>query len=221
MSDRTPKSEGLTRREFLAGVGLGTGAVVLAGGLGAVALKSHAEELVWQIDPFKCIRCGNCAVNCVLKPSVVKCVHDFSMCGYCELCFGFFQTEPNALEEGAENQMCPSGAIVRRYVEDPYYQYTIDEKICIGCGKCVEGCNQFGNGSLYLQVCHPERRGKGEERFVGPLVAGALDLFRGEDIPRCLNCNECSIAAKCPADAFVRLPASSPYVLKHKGMKNA
>ena len=31
---------------------------------------------------------------------------------------------------------------------------------------------------------------------------------------RCVNCNECAIAQVCPADAFVRLPASDPYILK-------
>ena len=42
------------------------------------------------------------------------------------------------------------------------------------------------NGSLYLQVRHD----------------------------RCQNCNECSIAIACPTQAFVRLPASSPNLLK-------
>jgi len=78
------------------------------------------------------------------------------------------------------------GAIQRKFVEDPYYEYTIDEALCIGCAKCVDGCNRFGNGSLYLQVRHD----------------------------RCLNCNECSIARVCPSDAFRRVPASHPYLLK-------
>ncbi len=86
----------------------------------------------------------------------------------------------------AENQLCPTGAIERRFVEDPYYQYSIDEPLCIGCGKCVEGCEAFGNGSLFLQIRHD----------------------------RCVNCNQCSIAAACPSDAFVRVPASKPYLLK-------
>jgi electron transport complex protein RnfB len=124
--------------------------------------------------------------HCVLNPSAVKCVHAFDMCGYCELCFGFFQPEATALNEGAENQLCPVGAIQRRFVEEPYYEYTIDESLCIACGRCVKGCNTFGNGSLFLQVRHD----------------------------RCLNCNECSIARVCPADAYRRVPADRPYLFK-------
>ena len=39
--------------------------------------------------------------------------------------------------EAAENQACPTGAITRRFVETPYYEYTIDEELCNGCGKCA------------------------------------------------------------------------------------
>ena len=30
----------------------------------------------------------------------------------------------------------------------------------------------------------------------------------------CINCNECSIARKCPSDAFKRVPAEQPYLLR-------
>ncbi len=86
----------------------------------------------------------------------------------------------------AENQLCPTGAIRRKFVEEPYYEYTIDHELCIGCGKCVKGCNTFGNGSLYLQVDHSV----------------------------CLNCNDCAIARTCPSDAFVRVPAKQAYLPK-------
>jgi electron transport complex protein RnfB len=141
---------------------------------------------VWQIDPAQCTQCGQCATKCVLNPSAVKCVHTFAMCGYCKLCFGYFQPGANALTADAENQLCPTGAINRAFFEDPYYEYTIDEALCIGCGKCVKGCGAFGNGSLFLQVRHD----------------------------RCVNCNECAIARACPADAFRRVPAAQPYLLK-------
>lgn len=149
--------------------------------------KASGDVLVWQIDPYKCIACGNCATHCVLDPSAVKCVNSFPMCGYCDLCTGYFPPEPLALNTGAENQLCPTGALIRKLVEEPYYEYTIDENLCIACGKCVVGCAAFGNGSLYLQVRHD----------------------------RCLNCHQCSIAIACPSQAFVRLPASQPYLLKH------
>jgi len=177
------KSE-LTRQEFLARLGRGASLLLLGGAAGGLAARKVRAGQVWQIDPQKCIQCGQCATHCVLDQSAVKCFHTFAMCGYCELCTGFFEPEPDALDEGAENQLCPVGAIQRRFVEDPYYEYVIDEKRCLGCGRCVKGCRQFGNGSLYLQVRH--------------------------DV--CLNCNQCSIAAACPSHAFVRLPASAPYI---------
>jgi len=158
-----------------------------AGGLvGAMAGRSQAETMVWQLDPTKCVRCGNCATQCVLEQSAVKCVNTFAICGYCDLCTGYFEPEPNELNTAAENQMCPTNAIIRRFIEDPYYEYEIDENLCIGCAKCVEGCTRFGNGSLYLQIRHD----------------------------RCLNCNECSIAKSCPAECFKRVPLSNPYMLK-------
>lgn len=159
--------------------------------IGAVAAglfvrRSRKTHTVWQLDPAKCVACGNCATYCVLSVSAVKCVHGFAMCGYCDLCTGFFEPEPRELDTGAENQLCPTGAIKRTFVEDPYYEYTIDEPLCIGCGKCVMGCNAFGNGSLFLQVRHD----------------------------RCLNCNECSIAVACPSGAYRRVPCDEPYLIK-------
>ena len=183
------RGSSISRRQFLNGVGRGVSLLAVGGVVGALTPRWGKDRLVWQIDPFKCNRCGRCETECVLSPSVVKCVHDFPMCGYCRLCFGFFKTSPIELDTGAENQMCPTGAIGRAFVEDPYFQYVIDEDLCIGCGKCVKGCNTFGNGSLYLQVRHD----------------------------RCLNCNECRIATACPADAFIRLPADEPYVVKYDG----
>lgn len=180
------QSEIVTRRQFLrngtrlaAMTGLGTLAGVIAG-------HSQAGTTVWQIDPAKCLRCDRCATHCVLEQSAVKCVHAHALCGYCQLCTGYFNPEPNDLTTAAENQLCPTAAIKRTFVEDPYYEYNIEEKLCIGCAKCVEGCNRFGNGSLFLQVRHD----------------------------RCVNCNECSIAIVCPGDAFRRVPASEPYLLK-------
>ena len=172
------------RRDFLRTGARGACVVGLGGMIGVLADRSDGEQMVWQIDPLKCNQCGKCATNCVLKPSAVKCVHAYAMCGYCELCTGYFEPEPNELNTAAENQLCPVAAIKRTSVEDPYYEYDIDEPLCIGCGKCVEGCRAFGNGSLHLQVRHD----------------------------RCLNCNECSIAAACPANAFVRVPSDQPYL---------
>ncbi len=153
---------------------------------GLSARAAAARRTVWQLDPGKCIQCGGCSTHCVLQPSAVKCVHDFERCGYCRLCFGFFQPGAKTLTSAAENQLCPTGAIRRRFIEEPYYEYTVDASLCIGCGRCVKGCGAFGNGSLMLQVCHD----------------------------RCRNCNECAIARRCPAGAFQRVPAETPYLFR-------
>ncbi len=123
------------------------------------------------------------------NPSAVRCFHAFAFCGYCDLCTGFFDPKHNELTTAAENQLCPTGAIKRSYVEDPYFQYEIDNALCIGCAKCVKGCNQFGNGSLYLQIDHSH----------------------------CLHCNWCAIAAACPGEAIARVPANQDkgYVANH------
>lgn len=180
------RDERITRRDMIRR-SLGGACVLGAGGLvGVLADRGEAGEMVWQLDPLKCNQCGKCATNCVLELSAVRCVHQYAMCGYCDLCTGYFTAEPSGLNTAAENQLCPTGAIQRTFKEDPYYEYSVDEELCIGCGVCVKGCNSFGNGSLYLQVRHD----------------------------RCLNCNECSIAAACPTQAFRRVPASKPYILK-------
>ncbi len=184
MPEGKPK---LDRRAFVADSLRFAGAIGLAGGAGFLAgRRGEPERTVWQIDPAKCVACGNCATYCVLDDSAVKCVHSFSMCGYCQLCTGYFEPNPNALNSGAENQLCPTGAILRGFVEEPYYEYIIDEPLCIGCGKCVKGCNTFGNGSLHLQVRHD----------------------------RCVNCNQCSIANVCPSQAIVRVSSAQPYLCK-------
>ena len=111
-------------------------------------------------------------------------MNQFNICGYCDLCFGYLQPGSRENDTGAENQLCPTAAIKRTYIEGPYYEYLIDEDQCIGCAKCVEACLVFGNASFYLQ--------------------------NRQDV--CINCNECSIAKACPSDAWSELPASQPYI---------
>lgn len=150
--------------------------------------KSYASSYVWQIDPLKCSQCGQCKTHCVVTPSAVKCMHAFKMCGYCDLCGGYLRQGARTINTAAENQMCPTGAITRKFVEEPYFEYTIEEDLCDACGKCVKGCADFGNGSLYLQIRHD----------------------------RCVNCNECAIARVCPSDAISRIPATVSYLEKEK-----
>lgn len=177
----------VTRRQFLGHCLRGAGVLAVGGLTGGLWHAGKAEgDMVWQIDPTRCTGCGKCATSCVINPSAVKCVHEHALCGYCNLCFGYLADQRSSDTPGAENERCPTGAIGRSYVEEPYYQYVIDEPKCLGCGLCVKGCKTFGNSSMILQVRHD----------------------------RCLNCNECAIAAVCPAEAFVRVPAKSPYLLR-------
>jgi len=183
------EKEDVTRREFLRTGLCGAGVAVLGSAVGLLARRASAGSTLWQIDPDKCVQCGRCANECVLGVSAVKCVHAYAMCGYCDRCTGFFEPEPAAFDTGAENQLCPVGAIKRSFIEDPYYEYIIDDNLCYGCGKCVKGCEKFGNGSLFLQI--------------------RQDL--------CVKCNQCAIALACPGQAIIRVPADRPYLLKNRG----
>jgi len=174
------------RRQILAQAGRGLLALLAGLGLGKVLLRAPRARTRWQVDPRKCTQCGLCATTCVVQPSAVKCAHAYAMCGYCKLCFGYFSPDAPRLDESSESQVCPTDAIQRTFIEDPYFEYRIDSDRCIGCGICVKGCNAFGNGSLFLQVMHD----------------------------RCVNCHECAIAVACPANAFVRVPEDQPYLPK-------
>ena len=176
------------RRKFLK-----TSGRLIAGGsilslFGISYRKATAKNAVhfWQIDPQICTFCGRCETDCVLPMSAVKCVHAVKVCGYCDLCGGYYRTNVKELNTAAENLMCPTGAIQRKFVEEPYFEYTIKEDFCNGCGKCAKGCNSFGNGSLYLQI--------------------KQDL--------CKQCNECQIAKACPSRAIKRVSMDIAYDLK-------
>ncbi|MCX7933910.1 MAG: 4Fe-4S binding protein [Planctomycetota bacterium] len=182
----TSTAAALSRRELLRLFGRGLALIGLGGLAGSLARRTISRATVWQIDPRRCIQCGRCATECVLTPSAVKCVHAFDICGYCDLCFGYYRHGTTEFGTGAEKEQCPTAALRRRFIEPPYYEYQVDESRCIGCSRCVKGCQTFGNGSLYLQVRHD----------------------------RCQHCNECRIAIACPAQAFIRLPVSAPYLLK-------
>ena len=156
-----------------------------------LAKKTSAAGYVWQIDPLKCTTCGQCKTNCVLTPSASKCAHAYQMCGYCDLCGGFLRQGVKTINTGAESQLCPTAAIKRKFIEEPYFEYSIDEVLCDGCAKCVKGCADFGNGSLYMQIRHN----------------------------LCVNCNECSIARTCPSNAVIRVRADEAYILKDQVKK--
>lgn len=178
----------IERRKFLQMLGkvAAGGSILFVAGKLTSRLNQEETGYYWQIDPEKCTQCGRCETHCVLNVSAVKCFHANKVCGYCDLCGGYYRSNVKELNTAAENLMCPTGAIQRKFVEDPYFEYTIDESLCNGCGKCVKGCTSFGNGSLYLQI--------------------KRDL--------CVDCNECQIAKVCPSKAITRVPITMAYNLK-------
>ena len=176
------------RREFLKKAGTVVAGGTILAAFGALIPKAKAEkaDYFWQIDWNKCTNCGRCETDCVLTVSAVKCFHANRVCGYCDLCGGYYRSNVKDLNTAGENLTCPTGAISRKFVEDPYFEYAIDESLCTGCGKCAKGCGSFGNGSLYLQI--------------------KRDL--------CVNCNQCKIATNCPGDAIQRVSNKNAYELK-------
>ena len=74
-SKPTQHGKPIKRRDFLK-TGLRAAAFLsLASITGYSLTKSMSDDLVWQIDPNKCVQCGRCATTCVLNISAVKCMH--------------------------------------------------------------------------------------------------------------------------------------------------
>jgi Na+-translocating ferredoxin:NAD+ oxidoreductase subunit B len=184
MEDEKDKNQ--SRRDFLKSAGKLIAAAPLIALPVILVRKTYTTGYLWQIDPYKCTCCGLCQTACIQTPSAAKCTNAFPKCGYCDMCPGYLRQGSKTINTAAENQLCPTGAIKRKFIEEPYFEYTIDETLCNGCSKCVKGCVDFGNGSLYLQIMHN----------------------------LCVNCNSCGIARNCPSDAVIRVPANEPYIRK-------
>jgi Na+-translocating ferredoxin:NAD+ oxidoreductase subunit B len=182
MKEKSSRREFIERSIRIAGfVGIGGAATLLA--------RRAAGNAVFQVDPSRCIGCDLCRTSCVLNHSAVKVVNTFSQCGYCQLCPAYFDVTSQPDEKGhPTGKTCPQDAIKRRIVgkvdeDDPnnnYYEYSIDEALCDGCGKCVKACKPpAGNGSLHLEIRYN----------------------------RCDECDSCAIQKVCPENAIVRLQA--------------
>lgn len=180
-------------------------------GLGGVAVylaNKAGADCVWQIDRTRCVNsrlgatdvdvCERCSTECVVAFSAVKAVNEFSKCGRCYICPAYFDVTSEVGGDGLPTKkVCPRDAIKREPIgfvdpEDPannFYEYTIDEQLCDGCGRCVMACKEpAGLGSICLEVRH------------------AL----------CVDCNRCTIAVACPDDAFdFERPSDTPPSREH------
>jgi len=192
-----------SRRTFLQRTGQAACAVAIAG-TGAVLGRRACRGDAWVIAPNRCINirlgvtgadnvCKVCAEQCVLPLSAVRAVNDHARCGRCCICPAYFDVRSQVGPDGLPSKkLCPRDAIVRTPIGDidpldplnNFYEYTIDDERCNGCGLCVMECKDpAGLGSIRLEVRY--------------------DL--------CLRCNQCSIAMACPDDAYVRVgPAPAP-----------
>jgi len=188
-------SDAMTRRDVL-GHAARAGAVVGLGGVTAFLGLKAQKTYAWEIDTNKCINsklgavgvevCEACATDCVVALSAVRAVNHYDECGRCYICPAYFEIKSAVGPDGLPSQkLCPRDAIERKpigYVDpdDPannFYEYTIDETLCNGCGRCVMGCKEpAGLGSIRLEVRHNV----------------------------CLDCNRCSISIACPEDAYLR-----------------
>ncbi len=129
--------------------------------------------------------------DCVLTLSAVRAVNNFSACGRCYICPAYYKITSAVGPDGLPSEkVCPRDAIERTPIgwidpDDPannFYEYTIDETKCNGCGLCVMECKEpAGLSSIVLEVRHNV----------------------------CLDCNRCSIASVCPEDAYDRRPPSA------------
>jgi len=190
-----PAKQDPTRRDVLGHIARGTGLVAVGGAVVYLTRQAKADGY-WRIDPEKCrnIRlgltgieaCDKCATDCVLTLSAIRAVNDFSKCGRCCICPAYYDVTSETGPDGLPiRKLCPRDAITREAIgyvdpDDPlnnFYEYTIDNVKCNGCGKCVLACKEpAGLGSIRLEVRY--------------------DL--------CTDCNRCSIAMVCPDDAIVR-----------------
>lgn len=150
-AERNPGSSveekgGLSRRQFLVGIGGAGIGVIVGGGFmamqhpeGSYAIETSDGYLV--VDPKKCAGCESCMLACSLvhhgeqnmalariqiaKDPFVGYPHDYRQ-NQCRQCI-----QPSCVEA------CPVGA---DHVDPVTHVRTVDEKKCIGCERCIEAC---------------------------------------------------------------------------------
>lgn len=189
----------LSRRDLMQNAARAAVLGTMGGGAIFLAQKAHGQ-VVWQVDANRCVNsrlgettteaCNLCTSECVVPLSAVKAVNEHSKCGRCNICPAYFNITSAVDERGLPSEkLCPRDAIRRTPIGrlDPedsannFYEYTIDEDKCDGCGKCVMKCKEpLGLGSIVLRIRYS----------------------------RCVDCNRCAISARCPKDALARIPVA-------------
>lgn len=165
----------MKRRDFLKIATQAVSGVALFGSAGFL-LKESRDGNLPEIDAEKCKGCGQCASSCIFTPSAVKCYNIDEICSNCTACYGY-HSDTNAEPIDKSGLICPENAIIRESRPEELgggFTYTIDQKKCIGCGKCVRLCWKHGSKSMRLVVDHTI----------------------------CRRCNKCQIANVCDGEAF-------------------
>lgn len=141
-----PYKPGLSRRQFLSGIGgLGIGAV-LGGGIMAAALPKdvyavEASDGYLLVDTKKCAGCQSCMLAC----SLVHTGKENLALSRMQINKNPLKGFPHDIEQHACRQCpypscveaCPVGAM--HVCPDTHARLVNDEK-CIGCERCVEAC---------------------------------------------------------------------------------
>ena len=192
-------SETSTRRQFIDTTCRVVGLTALGGGAATLLARRASAHAVFQVDPVKCAACDLCRTSCVLPPVGREGGQRVLQVRLLPALPGVHGRHEPPDEVGIPSgKVCPQDALKRRVVgrEDPddpnnnYYEYTVDEARCNGCGKCVKACKPpAGNGSLRLEIRYD----------------------------RCVTCNECSILVACPEAAIVRVRDAGPVAASRGG----
>ncbi|MHB1019732.1 MAG: 4Fe-4S dicluster domain-containing protein [Coriobacteriia bacterium] len=147
---KTTEGTGVSRRQFLVGVG-GVGAGALLGGFivkGFImpdkVFAVPAAEGYLLVDTNKCAGCASCMLACSLTHNGVGDIA-LSRIQVQSNVFGPFGSVDSLVQEQCRQcphpycaEACPTGAM--HADADNGYTRTVDQAKCIGCERCIEAC---------------------------------------------------------------------------------
>ncbi|MHB1137172.1 MAG: 4Fe-4S dicluster domain-containing protein [Coriobacteriia bacterium] len=147
---KTTEETGVSRRQFLVGVG-GVGAGALLGGFivkGFIVpdkvFAVPAAEGYLLVDTNKCAGCASCMLACSLTHNGVGDIA-LSRIQVQSNVFGPYGSVDSLVQEQCRQcphpycaEACPTGAM--HADADNGYTRTVDQAKCIGCERCIEAC---------------------------------------------------------------------------------